>query len=483
MPPELRAHLDQGPTIEAVAAAQAEIAGLRADLRAYRAEILARADVPLTPAPLIIQPARTSRVIIALLALIAVLLAVLLIREPAHAQNNPQLPGVQNYCTTINATPAPNGLVPLTCSTTSPGQPAMNVNVVAEPAISTIINPYNATTGQTPQTQSFSGIAGYNGATVDAFLSALSGTSIPLGTAGFFAITGSGPAGTVPVELPIPVTVGGSVGQLVQDGSSYLEINCKTGCSGSSTFPYSGTSNGQTATSASFLGAGGLYNSSAPTLSNTQFSPLQLDASGRLIVDCGTGCPSTVAATQSGTWNIGSITTLPALATGSNTIGAVQGTSTTSTYAPTITSSSSYSAGNCIGSGTGTAGQAALLTLTSAFRSGDDSGVLNSLTVSMNSAQTTTLYVFVFSTTPGTSVCSDKGAPSIATGDSAKQIAVITLNNPTSALGTTTLWNLSGIGQQITSSSTSLYLYVVAASAVTTGASATMSVSAGILQD
>lgn len=72
------------------------------------------------------------------------------------------------------------------------------------------------------------------------------------------------------------------------------------------------------------------------TLVNTtnEFGPLQMDANGRLKVEVFSGealpvtmtsttITGTVAVTQSGTWNIGSITTLPALAAGTNNIGDV----------------------------------------------------------------------------------------------------------------------------------------------------------------
>jgi hypothetical protein len=51
------------------------------------------------------------------------------------------------------------------------------------------------------------------------------------------------------------------------------------------------TAAGQTAP-ANGLQIGGVYNVSAPTPSTGQFEPLQLDASGRLVVNCGTGCSS-----------------------------------------------------------------------------------------------------------------------------------------------------------------------------------------------
>lgn len=76
--------------------------------------------------------------------------------------------------------------------------------------------------------------------------------------------------------------------------------------------------------------------------------PAALGAGGGLKIDgSGTAIPisGTIAATQSGTWNIGTITTLPALPAGTNSIGLVNveaslksGTATRSTVASTTTS-------------------------------------------------------------------------------------------------------------------------------------------------
>ena len=79
---------------------------------------------------------------------------------------------------------------------------------------------------------------------------------------------------------------------------------------------------------------GGVYNSSLPTLTSGQQAAMQIDSSGRLFVNIGsstltlggalpTGANTIGGVTQSGTWNIGAITTLPALATGVNVIGGV----------------------------------------------------------------------------------------------------------------------------------------------------------------
>jgi hypothetical protein len=50
------------------------------------------------------------------------------------------------------------------------------------------------------------------------------------------------------------------------------------------TFPYTGLSSGQAAQMSSFIGVGGIYNASLPSLNNGQYSPLQVDGNGNLRV-------------------------------------------------------------------------------------------------------------------------------------------------------------------------------------------------------
>lgn len=63
----------------------------------------------------------------------------------------------------------------------------------------------------------------------------------------------------------------------------------------------------------------GAVTTAAPTYTTGNTNPLSLQTDGALRA----AVTNTPAVTQSGTWNIGSITTLPALATGANTIGGV----------------------------------------------------------------------------------------------------------------------------------------------------------------
>ena len=117
-------------------------------------------------------------------------------------------------CLALLATPVGAQVVP-----GSPGSPSNQVlsvqgcaGCVPFGSITTLL-PYNGSFGLTLNASSFGGIGGVDpsGASFNSFTSAASATTIPLGTGGFFPITGSGPSGTVPVELPYPVTVGGSV--------------------------------------------------------------------------------------------------------------------------------------------------------------------------------------------------------------------------------------------------------------------------------
>jgi hypothetical protein len=118
---------------------------------------------------------------------------------------------------------------------------------------------------------------------------------------------------------------GGHFSPLKQDASQNLDINCITGCGGgSTTFPYAGT-NGQALTAASFLGAGARD-------ANGQFSPLQEDASQNLLAKIVTG--STTAVTQPTGTNLHAVldttsTTAVTQATGTNLHAVLDTTSTT----------------------------------------------------------------------------------------------------------------------------------------------------------
>ena len=91
-----------------------------------------------------------------------------------------------------------------------------------------------------------------------------------------------------------------------------------------------GSATGGTAASSSQL-SGGIYNSSAPSLTDGQQAGLQLSSSGALKVDSTgstVGISGTVAATQSGAWNITNISGTVSLPTGAATESTLSAIST-----------------------------------------------------------------------------------------------------------------------------------------------------------
>ena len=150
------------------------------------------------------------------------------------------------------------------------------------------------------------------------------------GTGASFPVTGTFWQATQPVSIASSVPVTGTFWQATQPVSSASAAAMPTLSSGTAT-------------------------TAAPAYTNATNNPLSLTTVGALRVD-GSGVTQpvsvsgsvpvtgtfwqatqpvsgTIAATQSGTWNIGSITTLPALAAGSNAIGSITNTSFIATQA------------------------------------------------------------------------------------------------------------------------------------------------------
>lgn len=198
----------------------------------------------------------------------------------------------------------------------------------------------------------------------------LSGTTVPLPTGAATSAlqtTGNTSLASILTALGSPFQAGGSIGNttfaVTQATAANLNMTCAN-CSGSGA---SGTDEGGfTAGASIFAPAGGFFQTTATSnpLTSGQWGAWQMtanragfvnlrNASGteigtsttNLIVGqataanlnatvVGTGTFA-VQATQSGTWNIGTITTLPALAAGTNTIGAVIGPTADGTVAST----------------------------------------------------------------------------------------------------------------------------------------------------
>jgi hypothetical protein len=121
------------------------------------------------------------------------------------------------------------------------------------------------------------------------------------------AVTTAAPSYTTAKTSPLSLTPAGA---LRIDGSAVTQPASIAGTvtvAGSGTFTVSGTistnsdgsATGGTAGSKSLL-AGGIYDTSLPTLTNGQQCGLQLDASGRLIVNVGAGSAGNAAASATG---------------------------------------------------------------------------------------------------------------------------------------------------------------------------------------
>lgn len=132
------------------------------------------------------------------------------------------------------------------------------------------------------------------------------------GTGAYVATDDAGAAGHVQV-VKLAVSADGSATVLPADGTYGLAVDIKR------------TVSVVLGAGSAVIGAVTQSGAWSVSISGTPTVTVQ-DGGGSVSVDDNGGSltvDGTVAATQSGTWNIGSVATLPALASGSNTIGAV----------------------------------------------------------------------------------------------------------------------------------------------------------------
>ena len=142
---------------------------------------------------------------------------------------------------------------------------------------------------------------------------------------------------------------------------------------------------------------------------------------------------------------------------------------------PTVTASSAYTAGYVVGG---------LLSFTSAFGAAN-SGLLESIVISLKSVQTCGFKLYLFTDNPSGSTTTDKAALSVAAADITKQAGVYTLASTIadSGGGTSTVYNLDAIGKVIVSASTTLYAVLVTTATPTFAATSDVFVTVGIIQD
>ena len=123
-----------------------------------------------------------------------------------------------------------------------------------------------------------------------------------------------------------------------------------------------------------------------------------------------------------------------------------------------------------------------LLTFTNAFGA-LNTGILNSLSITSKTVQTTGLKAYVFNANPSSTTWTDHAAPAINAADVSKLVGVFNLGNPDSGLGTHTVWTLDGIAKSMTAGGTSLYVVLVVTGTPTFTSTTDIVVTASVLKD
>lgn len=142
------------------------------------------------------------------------------------------------------------------------------------------------------------------------------GSSVPVQATQTGGVDGSGNLRAFKVSTTGVISVDGSaVTQPVSAASLPLPTGAATAANQTSS---QGSAGGGTAAANSLL-MGGVYNTAAPTLTNGQQASLQFDSSGNLKTNGTSTISGTVAATQSGTWNITNVSGTVSLPTGAST--------------------------------------------------------------------------------------------------------------------------------------------------------------------
>lgn len=190
--------------------------------------------------------------------------------------------------------------------------------------------PISASSLPLPSGAATSALQTTGNSTLSTINTSIGSTNTAIGTSNTKLDTLNSSIGTVNTTLGSPFQAGGSIGNTAfgatQSGTWNINnvsgtISLPTGASTSSNQTAIQATAGSDASKA--IAVQGITGGKAVPVSGTFWQTTQ-PVSGSVTVS------GTVAATQSGTWNVGSITTLPSLPAGSNTIGKVEHVTSTS---------------------------------------------------------------------------------------------------------------------------------------------------------
>lgn len=249
--------------------------------------------------------------------------------------------------------------------------------------------------------------------------------------------------------------------QLQVDASKFLKVNVSAGTvaatqSGNWTARVVGNAGavtdfaGQNAASpASAFLMGGQFNTSPTTITSGNASPFQMDSGGKLLVNC-TGCS---AAGNVGGFHVSVATT------------------------PTV-QAAAYSSGNAIGG----------LQTISVFRStSTSSGKIDNIMIASKGGSTVGMTVYLWTTNPGGSTCTDKSAFVLAAADVSKMAAVSPIVMTPQLMGQGSTVTFASVAPTLTVSnaavSTNIFMCVVVNGAVTPASTTDLVITVAASQD
>lgn len=170
----------------------------------------------------------------------------------------------------------------------------------------------------------------------------------------------------------------------------------------------------------------------------------------------------------------GYLRTVATIAASQNIIGNVGGITKSVTVTPSVTATNAYGTNYVVGG---------LLTFANAYTS-TGSGILQSVTVTINKVETNGFTFIPFNANPSNTTWTDAAVANINSADVAKIRNPIALS-ANSQLGTCTVASATGLGQAMAPTTTSLYGVLLANAALTNQFSSTndVTVTVTVLQD
>lgn len=156
-----------------------------------------------------------------------------------------------------------------------------------------------------------------------------------------------------------------------------------------------------------------------------------------------------------------------------NVNGTMTGASAEVCVTPTVTASLAYTSGNVVGG---------LITFANLLRT-VQTGVLQSIRLTVLGTQTAEFDVTFFSSNPQATTWTDRTAPAIAAGDKPFAQPVIKLTNNFSGLGTHTVYGADNISRSIKMASTSGYAVITVVGTPTFASTSDVQLCAAAIQD